>query len=37
MFDIALATCASFPELDSDNALLIPALKERGLHARPAI
>lgn len=37
MFDIALATCASLPELDSDNALLIPALAERGLRARPVV
>lgn len=37
MFDIALATCASLPELDSDNALLIPALAGRGLRARPVV
>lgn len=37
MFDIALATCASLPELDSDNALLIPALAKRGLRARPVV
>jgi hypothetical protein len=35
--DIALATCADFPELDPDNALLVPALAERHLQARPAV
>jgi hypothetical protein len=35
--DIALATCTDFPALDPDNALLLPALAERGLQARPAV
>ena len=34
--DIVLATYRALPELDSGDALLIPALAERGLHARPA-
>jgi len=37
MLDIALATCADFPDLHADDALLIPALAERGLHARPVV
>lgn len=37
MLDIALATCTDLPNLDTDNALLIPALAERGLSARPVV
>jgi hypothetical protein len=37
MTDIALATCTDLPDLDSDNALLLPALAELGLQARPAV
>jgi hypothetical protein len=35
--DIALATCIDFPDLDPDNALLVPALAERALRARPTV
>ncbi|MEO7019492.1 MAG: hypothetical protein ABI234_05020 [Ktedonobacteraceae bacterium] len=37
MIDIALATCTTLPNLDADNALLIPALAERGLRAQPIV
>jgi hypothetical protein len=37
MIDVALATCADLPDLDADDALLLPALAERGLHARPVV
>jgi len=37
MIDIALATYTQLPDLDADNALLIPALAERGLRARPVV
>jgi hypothetical protein len=34
---IALATCASFPDLDADDRLLLDALRARGVHAVPAV
>ncbi|MGV8967262.1 MAG: ATP-grasp domain-containing protein [Cellulomonas sp.] len=34
---VALATCSSFPQLEADDALLIPALAERGVTAEPAV
>jgi hypothetical protein len=34
---IALATCMTFPELDEDDAPLLPALKERGVEAVAAV
>ncbi len=37
MIDIALATYADLPDLTADDALLIPALAERGLRARPVV
>ena len=37
MIDIALATYTQLPDLAADDALLIPALAERGLRARPVI
>jgi len=37
MLDVALVTYADLPDLDADDALLIPALAERGLHARPVV
>lgn len=37
VIDVALATCADFPSLDADNALLLPALAERGLQARSVV
>jgi hypothetical protein len=37
MIDVALATYADLPDLDADNALLLPALAERGIQARPAV
>lgn len=37
MFDIALVTYKDLPDLDADDALLIPALAERGLNARPVV
>jgi hypothetical protein len=37
MIDVALATYANLPDLDADNALLLPALAERGLRARPIV
>ncbi|GER90334.1 hypothetical protein KDW_44960 [Dictyobacter vulcani] len=35
--DIAMITCSSFPQLSSDDALLLPALATRGITARPLI
>ncbi len=35
--DVVLATFGALPDLDPANALLIPALAERGLRARPAV
>lgn len=37
MIDVALATYANLPDLDADNALLLPVLAQRGLHARPMV
>ena len=37
MRPIALATCASIPELTDDDRLLIPALAARGISAVPAV
>src|SRR3712207_5261415 len=34
---IALATCMTFPELEADDAQLVPALAERGVDAVPAV
>jgi len=34
---IALATCEALPDLDPDDALLVAALRERGLDPRPAV
>jgi hypothetical protein len=34
---IALATCATFPDLEADDAPLLPALKERGVDAVAAV
>ena len=35
--NIALATCAKFPDLDEDNQLLIPALEDAGASVTPAV
>lgn len=35
--DVALVTYAGLPDLDADNALLLPALAERGIQAQPVI
>jgi hypothetical protein len=35
--DVALVTYAGLPDLDVDNALLLPALAERGIQARPVV
>lgn len=37
MIDVILATYAGLPDLDADNALLLPALAERGIKAQPAV
>ena len=37
MIDVTLATYTDLPNLDADNALLLPALTERGIHARPVV
>jgi glutathione synthase/RimK-type ligase-like ATP-grasp enzyme len=37
MLSVALATCASVPNLTDDDRLLIPALADRGLSATPAV
>ena len=34
---VALATCSLFPQLEADDALLLPALAERGVTAEPAV
>jgi glutathione synthase/RimK-type ligase-like ATP-grasp enzyme len=34
---VALATCAEFPRLTEDDPLLLPALRERGVTAEPAV
>ncbi|NMR21104.1 RimK family alpha-L-glutamate ligase [Cellulomonas fimi] len=34
---VALATCSAFPEMEADEAPLIPALGERGVEAVPAV
>lgn len=34
---VALATCALFPQLETDDALLPPALADRGVEAVPAV
>ena len=34
---VALATCSLFPQLEADDALLIPALAERGVTAEAAV
>ena len=34
---IALATCSTFPDLEADDAPVIPALVERGVEAVPAV
>ena len=34
---VALATCSSIPLLDPDDALLLPALADRGVHAESAV
>jgi len=35
VIDVALVTCSEFPNLGRDDALLLPALAQRGIHARP--
>jgi hypothetical protein len=35
--DVALVTYAGLPDLDADNALLLPALAERGIQAQPVV
>ncbi len=37
MMDVALVTCAEYPDLSEDDRLLLEALLMRGLYARPAI
>lgn len=37
MVSVALATCREFPELDDEDRLLLPALADLGVDARPAI
>jgi hypothetical protein len=34
---VALATCSLYPQLEADDAVLLPALAERGVTAEPAI
>ena len=34
---VALATCSTIPQLDPDDALLLPALADRGVHAEPVV
>lgn len=34
---VALATCSQFPQLEADDAALLPALAERGVEAAPVV
>jgi hypothetical protein len=35
VIDVALVTCSEVPDLEFDDALLLPVLAQRGIHARP--